>query len=204
MNASTDETEAICREYAAKDKRIRYVRQAQNLGAAANFKYVLDEARGEYFMGAAADDKWDPRWIEILLPISARTQCIAFGTLQTIDSSSNPMPHPANRRNFSYTGSILSRRLKYYLEPAFLGKANPIYGIHPRHLLFSVDVFNILVSTKTAADMRLIYALLARAEIRGNNGVVLYKRIHSDCTSSGVQTLTTNKNFASKIWELFC
>ncbi|WP_315863365.1 glycosyltransferase [Thermosynechococcus sp. QS41] len=50
MNASTDETEAICREYAAKDKRIRYVRQAQNLGAAANFKYVLDEARGEYFM----------------------------------------------------------------------------------------------------------------------------------------------------------
>ncbi|WNC86000.1 glycosyltransferase family 2 protein [Thermosynechococcus sp. QKsg1] len=54
-NASTDETEAICREYAAKDKRIRYVRQAQNLGAAANFKYVLDEARGEYFMWAAAD-----------------------------------------------------------------------------------------------------------------------------------------------------
>lgn len=52
--------------------------------------------------------------------------------------------------------------------------------------------------------MRLIYALLARAEIRGNNGVVLYKRIHSDCASSGVQTLTTNKNFASKIWELFC
>ncbi|MDR7898959.1 glycosyltransferase family 2 protein [Thermosynechococcus sp. JY1334] len=122
-NASTDQTEAICREYAAKDKRIRYVRQAQNLGAAANFKYVLDEARGEYFMGAAADDKWDPRWIEILLPISARTQCIAFGTLQTIDSSSNPMLHPANRRNFSYTGSILSRRLKYCLEPAFLGSS---------------------------------------------------------------------------------
>ncbi|WNC85999.1 glycosyltransferase family 2 protein [Thermosynechococcus sp. QKsg1] len=62
-NASTDETEAICREYAAKDKRIRYVRQAQNLGAMANFKYVLDEARGEYFMWAAHDDLWESDYL---------------------------------------------------------------------------------------------------------------------------------------------
>ena len=55
-NASTDRTEAICREYAERDKRIRYVRQAENLGPAANFRFVLDEAVGEYFMWAAADD----------------------------------------------------------------------------------------------------------------------------------------------------
>ena len=56
-NASTDGTEAICRDYAAKDKRIRYVRQAENRGALANFQFVLDEAVGEYFMWAAADDR---------------------------------------------------------------------------------------------------------------------------------------------------
>jgi len=55
-NASTDRTEAICREYAAKDERIRYVRQAEHCGAMANFQFVLDEAVGEYFMWAAADD----------------------------------------------------------------------------------------------------------------------------------------------------
>ena len=32
-NASTDETEAICRELAARDPRIRYVRNERNLGA---------------------------------------------------------------------------------------------------------------------------------------------------------------------------
>lgn len=56
-NASTDGTEIICREYAEKDERIRYVRQAENLGPTANFKFVLDEAVGEYFMWAAHDDR---------------------------------------------------------------------------------------------------------------------------------------------------
>lgn len=55
-NASTDRTEAICREYAAHDPRIRYVRQKENCGPLGNFQFVMDEAEGEYFMWASADD----------------------------------------------------------------------------------------------------------------------------------------------------
>jgi glycosyltransferase involved in cell wall biosynthesis len=55
-NASTDETEEICRRYAAKDRRIRYIRQPRNIGANPNHNFVLDEARGEYFKWAAHDD----------------------------------------------------------------------------------------------------------------------------------------------------
>lgn len=62
-NGSTDATEAICKEYAAKDTRIRYVRQSENRGAFANFQFVLDEAVGEYFMWAAADDRWSNLFI---------------------------------------------------------------------------------------------------------------------------------------------
>src|SRR5450759_757223 len=54
-NASTDGTTAICRHYADRDSRIHYVRQSENRGGVANFKFVLDEARGEYFMWAACD-----------------------------------------------------------------------------------------------------------------------------------------------------
>ena len=57
-NASTDGTEAICQEYTANDTRIRYVRQAENRGATANFQFVLDEAVGKYFMWAGDDDYW--------------------------------------------------------------------------------------------------------------------------------------------------
>ena len=36
-NASTDTTERICKKYAARDSRIRYVKQSGNIGAALNF-----------------------------------------------------------------------------------------------------------------------------------------------------------------------
>ncbi len=55
-NASTDNTELICQEYAKRDGRIRFVRQPRNLGVGANFKYVLEQAKGEFFMWAACDD----------------------------------------------------------------------------------------------------------------------------------------------------
>lgn len=64
-NASTDATELICREYAARDLRIYYVRHEANRGAPANFQFVLDKARGEYFMWAAADDVRSPDFLEL-------------------------------------------------------------------------------------------------------------------------------------------
>lgn len=63
-NASTDKTEQICLAYAAHDHRINYVRQLSNMGAAANFKFVFDQARGEYFMWTACDDVRSPDFIE--------------------------------------------------------------------------------------------------------------------------------------------
>ena len=55
-NASTDRTAEICRVFAAGDDRVRYLRQPENLGAAANYNRTLEEARGEYFKWAAHDD----------------------------------------------------------------------------------------------------------------------------------------------------
>ncbi|HEX6040597.1 glycosyltransferase family 2 protein, partial [Longimicrobium sp.] len=65
-NASTDDTEAVCRAAAARDPRVRYVRQPRNLGPLANFHYVLHEARGDYFMWAACDDLREPTFVEKL------------------------------------------------------------------------------------------------------------------------------------------
>lgn len=63
-NASSDSTESICREYVKKDKRIRYSRNLNNIGAARNFYTVLEQASGKYFMWAAHDDLWHPSYIE--------------------------------------------------------------------------------------------------------------------------------------------
>ena len=59
-NASTDGTEEICRAYAARDPRIRYIRQPRNIGAAPNHDFLVRKARGELFKWAAHDDLFAP------------------------------------------------------------------------------------------------------------------------------------------------
>lgn len=58
-NASTDDTSAICSEYADNDSRVRYVRNETNIGAAANFNQVFELCSGTYFMWGSDDDVWD-------------------------------------------------------------------------------------------------------------------------------------------------
>ena len=63
-NASTDATERICREYAARDMRVRYYRSEQNRGAAWNHNRVVELARGEYFKWQCHDDYCEPTFVE--------------------------------------------------------------------------------------------------------------------------------------------
>jgi len=64
-NASTDRTGEICQEYAKKDPRIHYVRQPKTQEAESNFQFVLDKARGEYFMLACDDDVRSPDYLSV-------------------------------------------------------------------------------------------------------------------------------------------
>lgn len=63
-NTSTDKTEEICREYAAKDRRISYYRNEQNLGPAWNYNRVFELSSGKYFKWAAHDDVCAPEFLE--------------------------------------------------------------------------------------------------------------------------------------------
>lgn len=62
-NASTDATAEICRAHAARDARIRYVRNPRNLGAGPNFDMSFHLARGTYFLWAAHDDMRAPAFL---------------------------------------------------------------------------------------------------------------------------------------------
>ena len=63
-NASTDATGEIARAYAAKDPRIRYVRNERNVGVSQNFNATFQLATGQYFKWAACDDLIDSTFVE--------------------------------------------------------------------------------------------------------------------------------------------
>ena len=109
-NASTDGTEAICRAYAARDSRVRYVRNAQNMGAARNFRQLVTLAAGEYFKLANADDLCDPPLVaQCVAVLDARPEVVlCYGKTTLIDDRGQvleryqdnlhlPEPRPADR-----------------------------------------------------------------------------------------------------------
>ena len=63
-NASTDRTAEVCRSFAERDARVRYLRQPSNIGALRNFNLLPDKARGRYFKWHPANDYCDPRMLE--------------------------------------------------------------------------------------------------------------------------------------------
>jgi glycosyltransferase involved in cell wall biosynthesis len=63
-NASTDNTEKICREYAKKDRRLKYFRNKKNIGGPANYNLGFKLSAGKYFKWAAYDDVLGPEYLE--------------------------------------------------------------------------------------------------------------------------------------------
>lgn len=88
-NASTDDTRLICLDYAARDPRIHYHRNTENIGAAANFNRAFDLARGELFKWAAADDIISPDFLERCIQVLDQNPDIilAYSKVDRINSS---------------------------------------------------------------------------------------------------------------------
>ena len=81
-NASTDGTEALCRELAAKDKRIVYHRHAQNVGLLANYVHAMRIARGRYFCWIGDDDWLAPNYLSRCLQEFAADSRLVLVTTQ--------------------------------------------------------------------------------------------------------------------------
>lgn len=63
-NCSTDGTPVIMEDYCRRDGRIRYYRNASNIGMYRNYNQALMHARGEYIKFLNADDTFEPTLLE--------------------------------------------------------------------------------------------------------------------------------------------
>ena len=80
-NASTDNTEVIVQKYKKRDKRIRYNRNAENIGQIENFNRVFKLSRGEYFRWIGADDWLEPSYArKCVAALDARPDAVGVTT----------------------------------------------------------------------------------------------------------------------------
>jgi glycosyltransferase involved in cell wall biosynthesis len=174
-NASTDATPAICRTYADQDSRVRYLRQSSNLGAAQNFRFVLQAAReSEYFMWAACDDTWSKNWIESLLTDFQSTD---FGIFGGYREGSGAVIHPPSYLRGEYS--------QFFLDSDRTGKCLYSYAVFRRHVLLQSDMG--FFDCPVGADQVYLLHLLSLGTLRCVPGGVLCYRIH-DASVSATQS----------------
>ncbi len=83
-NASTDGTEAVCRTYAKADRRVRYVRNETNIGAAPNYNRLPGMSKGRYFKWAAHDDVLAPEYLTRCVEVLDRRPSVVVCHTETI------------------------------------------------------------------------------------------------------------------------
>jgi glycosyltransferase involved in cell wall biosynthesis len=86
-NASTDRTQDICESYSAKDPRVKYHRNPQNLGAAGNYRRGFELSRGPYFRWSPSDDLISPNLLQSAVEVLNRdpTVFVAYPRTKLID-----------------------------------------------------------------------------------------------------------------------
>jgi glycosyltransferase involved in cell wall biosynthesis len=189
-NASTDATQNICQEYADKDRRIRYYRNGNNIGASGNYNQLVTLARGEYFKWAAHDDVHLPGFlrccIEAIAQAPARVVLVAPKT-ETIDEHGKiiniPLESLDTRRPRPY------QRVKDILRSVSWATAQ--FG------LFRTDTLKKtrLIQSFFAADHVLLLEVALLGEIWELPETLFQRRVHS-----GIST-TANKNWRElQVW----
>lgn len=111
-DCSSDGSADICREYADRDDRIRYIRHQHNMGISRNMEFLLAEARYDYFMWAANDDIWEPEFIAELMQgfVEKPAAVAAFCPYVYIDEQETVISD--QMRSFDYSGGSACERIK--------------------------------------------------------------------------------------------
>ncbi|MBN8696778.1 MAG: glycosyltransferase family 2 protein [Bacteroidetes bacterium] len=121
-DCSSDGSADICLKYAAIDSRITYIKHKNNIGISQNMKFLLMQARTDFFMWAADDDLWSTDYVETLLNNlkQSKTGIVSFCTFATIDEANNIIK---DQIDFDYHNENVRKRLT-----GFIRNANDAFG----------------------------------------------------------------------------
>lgn len=86
-NGSTNpEVRKVIEEFSRSDTRIRCILHPVNQGMFFNFRSVLEEARGKYFVWLADDDYWCPEYLEKVLEQAQKSgAALTYGRVEVVD-----------------------------------------------------------------------------------------------------------------------
>lgn len=175
-NNSTDDTVAICEQFASQDNRIHIYRNARNMGVCFNYSEAFRRSRGRYFKWMAHDDLFAPEFIESCIQEleKDRDLVLVFPKMCVVDAGGRIL------RGQACDLSVL--------EPAAEGRAEQLmklatqgmdfiwlaYGLFRRDILEQSGGMGLYA----AADQVLLFKIALRGPIKQTDKEMFFRREH--------------------------
>jgi len=179
-NASTDNTPAICQEYAARDKRIKYYRNQENIGGPRNYNKVFELSSAEYFKWAAYDDVLSPEFLKKCVEILDKDPSVVGCCCKTgrIDQDGNFLGY-YNKGRLKKIGSMKTHERFRDLIGLYY-TTTPFHGVY-RASLFAQSQRH---GTYIGADRNLVAELSLMGRIYEISDCLFFWREHPDSYTS--------------------
>lgn len=188
-NASTDRTGDICRDHAVSDRRIIYVRNPVNLGAAKNYGRCFELTECEYFRWANADDLPEPTLVEKCVTVLDQNPdaVLAYGKTKIIDEHGTLIEDYDDKLNLPQDRA--ADRFLACMER--IGLNNLMYGLIRRAPLSHTG----LLGNYVAADINLIAELTLYGKFYEIPEYLFSRRMHPQASSWDRKDTERQRNF---------
>ena len=177
-NASTDRTPEICREFAARDSRIRWMPSPENRGAAWNFNRLFFESKGQYFKWSAADDICAPTLIQKCVDVLDNNPDVVLCHCHTskINAKSEKIGQYDLDNSLDLANPVVHKRFRAQILPRH--SCVHVFGLVRREILARTPLIGPYVSSDRV--------LLGELSLYGPHQVIpeyLFARRHHEKTS---------------------
>lgn len=181
-NASDDGTEEIGRA-ATRDRRVSYVRQSTNIGAAANYNLVFRRTAAPFFRWASHDDRCAPTHLQACLEryeSSGPDLVLVYPATMLIDEDGDEIgPYDDN---FELSEASARARLVHLARNWNL--CNPVMGLMRR----SAAERTRLIDTFRTSDLVFLAELALAGTVAEVPETLFLRRIHSGSALQGEGT----------------
>jgi len=177
-NASADRTQEICHLYAARDSRIRYVRNPNNLGLAANYRLAFELSSGEYFRWNPSDDLCAPQLLTRCVEVLDRNPSVvlAYPKTNLIDEHGKLIAHYEDRLHLD--SDRPSQRFVQLDQNLRL--CNALYGLIRAETLRRTA----LLGSFIGGDITLLAELILYGKFQEVSEFLFFRRLHPQDSSS--------------------
>lgn len=183
-NASTDQTQAICQRYVAQDRRVHYIRNSVNVGAAENHNQVFRSANGRYFKWAGHDDHYAPEYLARCVAVLDREPSAVLCYPKTLIMDGDGQVLYAYEDKFHLDSPVPHERFRYVLRHPKEEMLNAALGLTRTSVLQRSQ----LIGNYFASDRVLLSEIALYGTFYEVPANLFYRRIHEDSSSKNYLT----------------